>query len=72
MDTAKVVTDFKTRLEPWVGEEVSVWRSTIFKPYVRGQLLRISDDGLVIAGFGVQPYFEIDKVTRAGEVISFV
>lgn len=62
---------FIAAVRPFVGQEVSVWTVRIDRPYCAGTLLRAAEHGLVIAGKGVVPYDEIDRVACHGQAIAY-
>jgi hypothetical protein len=72
MSLDETTASFRARIEPYVGKHVAVWKTTLYQPYRAGELLRVSDDGLVIAGHGVVAYPEIGTVDVDGVVIPFV
>jgi hypothetical protein len=60
---------FSDALEPCIGQDVEVWLTRLDRPYVGGTLLRVADEGLVIAGKGVVSHWEIERVGCGGREI---
>lgn len=60
---------FAEAAKPLLGKEVTVWTTRLDRPYVRGEFLRFVStshtSGLMIAGYGLLPYWEIDRLEHA-------